>query len=130
MNYTFSFKRWMSRLWTSLFFLCTIIYWKVKKHYMLSILVILLFFFFWRIGHSSLWSWNQVPLSLAKYIGAGVGVSLPTEQLFKSLVTSLLIPLIIGKVCGYSYLCTPRRTLLFHLNTIVLHPLCPDLLSV
>ncbi|XP_066318534.1 probable sodium/metabolite cotransporter BASS4, chloroplastic [Miscanthus floridulus] len=39
-----------------------------------------------------------VPLSLAKYIGAGVGVSLPTEQLFKSLVTSLLIPLIIGKV--------------------------------
>nr|ACG42083.1 bile acid sodium symporter [Zea mays] len=39
-----------------------------------------------------------VPLSLAKYIGNGVGVSLPTEQLFKSLVTSLLIPLIIGKV--------------------------------
>ncbi|KXG30354.2 hypothetical protein SORBI_3004G165000 [Sorghum bicolor] len=39
-----------------------------------------------------------VPLSLAKYIGTGVGVSLPTEQLFKSLVTSLLIPLIIGKV--------------------------------
>ncbi|AQK71494.1 putative sodium/metabolite cotransporter BASS4 chloroplastic [Zea mays] len=39
-----------------------------------------------------------VPLSLAKYISNGVGVSLPTEQLFKSLVTSLLIPLIIGKV--------------------------------
>ncbi|XP_062223187.1 probable sodium/metabolite cotransporter BASS4, chloroplastic [Phragmites australis] len=39
-----------------------------------------------------------VPLSLSKYIGAGAGVSLPTEQLFKSLVTSLLIPLIIGKV--------------------------------
>ncbi|KAJ1279377.1 hypothetical protein BS78_04G151400 [Paspalum vaginatum] len=39
-----------------------------------------------------------VPLSLAKYIGTGVGVSLPTGQLFKSLITRLLIPLIIGKV--------------------------------
>ncbi|KAL6899149.1 hypothetical protein ACP4OV_005807 [Aristida adscensionis] len=39
-----------------------------------------------------------IPLSLAKYIGAGAGVSLPTEQLFKSLVTRLLIPLTIGKV--------------------------------
>ncbi|TVU29882.1 hypothetical protein EJB05_21473, partial [Eragrostis curvula] len=39
-----------------------------------------------------------VPLSLAKYIAAGAGVSLPTKQLFKSLVTRLLIPLIIGKV--------------------------------
>ncbi|KAF0934227.1 hypothetical protein E2562_023591 [Oryza meyeriana var. granulata] len=39
-----------------------------------------------------------VPLSLAKYIGAGAGVSLPTEQLFKSLVTTLLIPIILGKV--------------------------------
>lgn len=39
-----------------------------------------------------------VPLSLAKFIGAGAGLSLPTEQLFRSLVTRLLIPLIIGKV--------------------------------
>ncbi|XP_051217081.1 probable sodium/metabolite cotransporter BASS4, chloroplastic isoform X2 [Lolium perenne] len=39
-----------------------------------------------------------VPLSLAKYIGAGAGVSLPTEKLFKSLVSTLLIPLILGKV--------------------------------
>ncbi|KAK3154251.1 hypothetical protein QOZ80_2BG0188160 [Eleusine coracana subsp. coracana] len=39
-----------------------------------------------------------VPLSLAKYVGGGAGVSLPTEQLFKSLITRLLIPLIIGKV--------------------------------
>ncbi|CAL5021672.1 unnamed protein product [Urochloa decumbens] len=43
-----------------------------------------------------------VPLSLAMYIGAGAGVSLPTEQLFKSLVTRLLIPLIIGKVARES----------------------------
>ncbi|CAM0951848.1 unnamed protein product [Alopecurus aequalis] len=39
-----------------------------------------------------------VPLSLAKYVGAGAGVSLPTEKLFKSLVNTLLIPLILGKV--------------------------------
>uniref|UniRef100_A0A804Q3C9 Sodium/metabolite cotransporter BASS4 chloroplastic n=1 Tax=Zea mays TaxID=4577 RepID=A0A804Q3C9_MAIZE len=39
-----------------------------------------------------------VPLSLARYIGTGAGVSLPTEKLFRSLVTRLLIPLIIGKV--------------------------------
>uniref|UniRef100_A0A0E0G7Q2 Probable sodium/metabolite cotransporter BASS4, chloroplastic n=1 Tax=Oryza nivara TaxID=4536 RepID=A0A0E0G7Q2_ORYNI len=39
-----------------------------------------------------------VPLSLAKYIGVGAGVSLPTEKLFKSLVTTLLIPIILGKV--------------------------------
>lgn len=43
-----------------------------------------------------------VPLSLAKYIGTGAGVSLPTGQLFKSLVTRLLIPLIIGKVARES----------------------------
>uniref|UniRef100_A0A0E0CLH0 Sodium/metabolite cotransporter BASS4, chloroplastic n=1 Tax=Oryza meridionalis TaxID=40149 RepID=A0A0E0CLH0_9ORYZ len=41
---------------------------------------------------------TQVPLSLAKYIGVGAGVSLPTEKLFKSLVTTLLIPIILGKV--------------------------------
>ncbi|XP_024317004.1 probable sodium/metabolite cotransporter BASS4, chloroplastic isoform X2 [Brachypodium distachyon] len=39
-----------------------------------------------------------VPVSLAKYIGAGAGVSLPSEKLFKSLVNTLLIPLILGKV--------------------------------
>ncbi|XP_078157255.1 sodium Bile acid symporter family [Carex rostrata] len=39
-----------------------------------------------------------VPLSLSRYIGAGAGVSLPTEQLFKSLVSTLLIPLVLGKI--------------------------------
>uniref|UniRef100_A0A453EGZ2 Sodium/metabolite cotransporter BASS4, chloroplastic n=1 Tax=Aegilops tauschii subsp. strangulata TaxID=200361 RepID=A0A453EGZ2_AEGTS len=48
-----------------------------------------------------------VPLSLAKYIGTGAGVSLPTKELFRSLVNTLLVPLILGKVCSYSYLCTP-----------------------
>ncbi|KAI5006045.1 hypothetical protein ZWY2020_033288 [Hordeum vulgare] len=39
-----------------------------------------------------------VPLSLAKYIGAGAGVALPTKELFRSLVNTLLTPLILGKV--------------------------------
>ncbi|XP_040259580.1 probable sodium/metabolite cotransporter BASS4, chloroplastic isoform X2 [Aegilops tauschii subsp. strangulata] len=39
-----------------------------------------------------------VPLSLAKYIGTGAGVSLPTKELFRSLVNTLLVPLILGKV--------------------------------
>ncbi|XP_042393182.1 probable sodium/metabolite cotransporter BASS4, chloroplastic [Zingiber officinale] len=39
-----------------------------------------------------------VPFSLSKLIGAGTGVSVPTEQLFKSLVMTLLVPLILGKV--------------------------------
>ncbi|XP_074572690.1 putative sodium/metabolite cotransporter BASS4, chloroplastic [Curcuma longa] len=39
-----------------------------------------------------------VPFSLSKLIGAGTGVSMPTGQLFKSLVMTLLVPLILGKV--------------------------------
>ncbi|XP_020111815.1 probable sodium/metabolite cotransporter BASS4, chloroplastic isoform X2 [Ananas comosus] len=39
-----------------------------------------------------------VPLSLSMFIGAGAGVSVPTMPLFKSLVNTLLIPLILGKV--------------------------------
>ncbi|CAL5021673.1 unnamed protein product [Urochloa decumbens] len=50
-----------------------------------------------------------VPLSLAMYIGAGAGVSLPTEQLFKSLVTRLLIPLIIGKLLLHGLFLRPMH---------------------
>ncbi|XP_057980147.1 probable sodium/metabolite cotransporter BASS4, chloroplastic [Malania oleifera] len=39
-----------------------------------------------------------VPFSISKFIADGVGVSVPTKQLFKSLVVTLLIPLILGKV--------------------------------
>ncbi|XP_058087078.1 probable sodium/metabolite cotransporter BASS4, chloroplastic isoform X2 [Magnolia sinica] len=39
-----------------------------------------------------------VPFSLSKFIAGGVGVSIPTKQLFGSLVTTLLVPLIVGKV--------------------------------
>ncbi|KAL3649939.1 putative sodium/metabolite cotransporter bass4, chloroplastic [Castilleja foliolosa] len=40
----------------------------------------------------------QIPFSISKLIGAGVGVSVPTEKLLKSLVLTLLVPLILGKV--------------------------------
>ncbi|KDP35786.1 hypothetical protein JCGZ_10422 [Jatropha curcas] len=39
-----------------------------------------------------------IPFSISKFIGAGVGVSVPTKPLLKSLVQMLLIPLIVGKV--------------------------------
>ncbi|KAK4593357.1 hypothetical protein RGQ29_017464 [Quercus rubra] len=39
-----------------------------------------------------------IPFSISKSIADGVGVSVPTEQLFRSLVLTLLVPLIVGKV--------------------------------
>ncbi|KAI3923547.1 hypothetical protein MKW92_028709 [Papaver armeniacum] len=39
-----------------------------------------------------------VPLSISKFIADGVGVSVPTNQLFKSLVVTLVVPLVLGKV--------------------------------
>ncbi|KAJ4720604.1 putative Bile acid:sodium symporter [Melia azedarach] len=44
-----------------------------------------------------------VPFSISKFIAAGVGVSIPTKQLFRSLVLTLLIPLILGKVLRESF---------------------------
>ncbi|CAN6697502.1 unnamed protein product [Malus baccata var. baccata] len=44
-----------------------------------------------------------VPFSISKFIADGVGVSIPTKQLFKSLVLTLLIPLILGKICRESF---------------------------
>ncbi|CAB4299273.1 unnamed protein product [Prunus armeniaca] len=44
-----------------------------------------------------------VPFSISKYIAGGVGVSVPTKQLFKSLVLTLLIPLILGKIFRESF---------------------------
>ncbi|XP_008784003.1 probable sodium/metabolite cotransporter BASS4, chloroplastic isoform X2 [Phoenix dactylifera] len=41
---------------------------------------------------------TRVPFSISRYIGAGAGVSVPTLQLFKSLITNLVVPLILGKV--------------------------------
>ncbi|KAL6989335.1 putative sodium/metabolite cotransporter bass4, chloroplastic [Sarracenia purpurea var. burkii] len=39
-----------------------------------------------------------VPFSLSMFIADGIGVSVPTKQLFKSLVLTLLVPLLVGKV--------------------------------
>ncbi|XP_077241254.1 sodium Bile acid symporter family [Tasmannia lanceolata] len=39
-----------------------------------------------------------VPFSLSKFVAGGVGVSIPTKQLFGSLIITLLVPLIVGKV--------------------------------
>ncbi|XP_027111333.1 probable sodium/metabolite cotransporter BASS4, chloroplastic isoform X3 [Coffea arabica] len=39
-----------------------------------------------------------IPFSISKFIASGVGVSVPTEQLFRSLILTLLVPLILGKV--------------------------------
>lgn len=44
-----------------------------------------------------------VPFSISKFIADGVGVSVPTKQLFRSLVLTLLIPLILGKVLRESF---------------------------
>ncbi|KAG5126896.1 hypothetical protein AAZX31_10G106800 [Glycine max] len=44
-----------------------------------------------------------IPLSITKFVAAGVGVTLPTKQLFKSLVLTILIPLILGKVLRESF---------------------------
>ncbi|KAI5648441.1 hypothetical protein M9H77_34446 [Catharanthus roseus] len=39
-----------------------------------------------------------IPFSISRLIASGVGVSVPTEQLFRSLVLTLLVPLVLGKV--------------------------------
>ncbi|XP_022743054.1 probable sodium/metabolite cotransporter BASS4, chloroplastic isoform X2 [Durio zibethinus] len=39
-----------------------------------------------------------IPFSISKFIADGVGVSVPTEQLLRSLVLRHLVPLILGKV--------------------------------
>ncbi|KAI5396883.1 putative sodium/metabolite cotransporter bass4 [Lathyrus oleraceus] len=44
-----------------------------------------------------------VPFSITKFVASGVGVTLPTTQLFKSLVLTILIPLILGKVIRESF---------------------------
>ncbi|XP_050113469.1 probable sodium/metabolite cotransporter BASS4, chloroplastic isoform X2 [Malus sylvestris] len=43
-----------------------------------------------------------VPFSISKFVADGFGVSVPTKQLFKSLVLTLLIPLILGNICRES----------------------------
>ncbi|XP_024029510.1 probable sodium/metabolite cotransporter BASS4, chloroplastic isoform X2 [Morus notabilis] len=44
-----------------------------------------------------------IPFSISRFIASGVGVSVPTKQLLKSLVVTLLIPLVLGKVLRESF---------------------------
>ncbi|KAJ9159792.1 hypothetical protein P3X46_025265 [Hevea brasiliensis] len=44
-----------------------------------------------------------IPFSITRFIAAGVGVSVPTKQLLRSLVLTLLIPLLMGKVFRESF---------------------------
>lgn len=44
-----------------------------------------------------------IPFSISKFIAAGVGVSVPTKQLLRSLVLMLLVPLLMGKVFRESF---------------------------
>ncbi|GAV60248.1 LOW QUALITY PROTEIN: DUF4137 domain-containing protein [Cephalotus follicularis] len=44
-----------------------------------------------------------VPFSVSKFIADGVGVFVPTKQLFRNLVLTLLIPLMLGKVLRESF---------------------------
>ncbi|KAL2549060.1 putative sodium/metabolite cotransporter BASS4 [Forsythia ovata] len=66
-----------------------------------------------------------IPFSISRFISAGVGVSVPTEQLFRSLVLTLLVPLILGKVArelsnGLADFADRNRKLLAVLSAILL----------
>ncbi|KAF5794504.1 putative sodium bile acid cotransporter, sodium/solute symporter superfamily [Helianthus annuus] len=66
-----------------------------------------------------------VPFTISKLIAGGVGTSVPADQLFKSLVVTLLIPLIFGKVLresfkGVAIFSDNNRKLLSKLNALLL----------
>nr|KAJ0221811.1 hypothetical protein LSAT_V11C200088680 [Lactuca sativa] len=52
---------------------------------------------------SSLLAIMMVPFSISKLIASGLGASVPTEQLFRRLIVTLLIPLILGKAFRESF---------------------------
>ncbi|XP_024013014.1 probable sodium/metabolite cotransporter BASS4, chloroplastic [Eutrema salsugineum] len=66
-----------------------------------------------------------IPFWVSRYIAGGVGVSFPTDQLFRSLIVTLLIPLIIGKVIresskGFANYIDNNRKLFSKINAICL----------
>ncbi|XP_022134333.1 probable sodium/metabolite cotransporter BASS4, chloroplastic [Momordica charantia] len=44
-----------------------------------------------------------IPFSISKFVADGVGITVPTKELFRSLVLMLLIPLIFGKILRESF---------------------------
>ncbi|XP_056698485.1 probable sodium/metabolite cotransporter BASS4, chloroplastic isoform X2 [Spinacia oleracea] len=70
-------------------------------------------------------SLTQVPFTITKYVAAGVGISIPTKQLLRSLVITLLIPLILGKISrelfkGVADFADSNRKLLSNMNALFL----------
>ncbi|KAH0912201.1 hypothetical protein HID58_035522 [Brassica napus] len=66
-----------------------------------------------------------IPFWVSRYIAGGVGVSFPTDQLFRSLIVTLLVPLIIGKVIresfkGFANFVDNNRKLFSRMNAICL----------
>ncbi|XP_033141063.1 probable sodium/metabolite cotransporter BASS4, chloroplastic [Brassica rapa] len=66
-----------------------------------------------------------IPFWVSRYIAGGVGVSFPTDQLFRSLIVTLLIPLIIGKVIretfkGFTNFVDNNRKLFSRMNATCL----------
>ncbi|KAI3778385.1 hypothetical protein L2E82_07635 [Cichorium intybus] len=66
-----------------------------------------------------------VPFSISKLIAGGVGTSIPADQLFRSLIVTLLTPLILGKAFreafkGVAVFSDNNRKLLSSLNAILL----------
>ncbi|KAJ7970568.1 putative Bile acid:sodium symporter [Quillaja saponaria] len=66
-----------------------------------------------------------VPFSISKYVAKGVGITLPTKQLFTSLVFTILIPLILGKVVreyfkGLGHFVDHNQKLFSKINSVLL----------
>ncbi|KAK1416569.1 hypothetical protein QVD17_32360 [Tagetes erecta] len=66
-----------------------------------------------------------VPFTISNLVAGGVGASIPAYQLFKSLIVTLLIPLILGKVLRESFkgvadFSDSNRNLLSKLNSLLL----------
>ncbi|XP_071732992.1 probable sodium/metabolite cotransporter BASS4, chloroplastic isoform X2 [Rutidosis leptorrhynchoides] len=66
-----------------------------------------------------------VPFSISRLIAGGAGTSVPADQLFKSLIVTLLMPLILGKVLRESFkgvadFADSNRKLLSQVNAIFL----------
>nr|GEX35400.1 probable sodium/metabolite cotransporter BASS4, chloroplastic [Tanacetum cinerariifolium] len=66
-----------------------------------------------------------IPFTISRLIAGGAGTSIPADQLFRSLIVTLLIPLILGKVIRESFkgvadFSDSNRKLLSTLNAILL----------
>ncbi|KAK2973937.1 hypothetical protein RJ640_001405 [Escallonia rubra] len=60
-----------------------------------------------------------VPFTISKFIAAGVGVSFPAKQLFRSLILTLLVPLLLGKVAVFGWrLVIHRAAVVFRLVVV------------